>query len=101
MQTFDAASLNAIALKLTAAAEAGDWAYLAQLDAILLRGVAQLHGQSLSSAPLIGAWQAVQKAHVCAMQLCQQAKLSAGVQLRSLQDTQAAQQAYAWQEALA
>lgn len=99
MQTFDAAGLSAMALKLIAAADAGAWEQLAQLDTLLQRCAMQ--GQSVTDASVSAAWQAVHQAHSRAMAVCQQAKQEAGLQLRSLQDTQAAQQAYAWQEVLA
>lgn len=98
MPIFDAANLNAMATQMTTAADSGEWERLAQLDVLLQRWLSEAgaHDASLSAA-----WQSVARAHGHAMALCRNAQQEAAQQLCGLQDTQAAQQAYAWQEILA
>lgn len=98
MQTFDAASLNAMAQQLTAAADAGEWERLAQLDGMLQRWLRPMQAADATHAEV---WHKVAQAHARAIDKCRHAKHEAATQLQGLQDTQAAQQAYAWQEVLA
>lgn len=96
------ASLAAVAQQLRAAAAQQDWLRVAQLDQVLALWLREPQNMAnvASQREWRAAWQQVREAHAQAWLACQQAKAEAGAQLQQLQQSQEAQQAYAWQEVL-
>ena len=101
MPSSNAAGLQSMAQQLQMAAAGQDWLRVAQLDQLLGQWLqaGAVPAQSLSAEMQL-AWRQVQSAHDQALQACQRAKGHARVQLDQLQQSQEAQQAYAWQEVL-
>jgi hypothetical protein len=99
MPSFDLGRYASMAQQLVAAADAQDWARVAQLDALVCRWVNAADISNLS-APEQEAWMHIAHAHAHALQACQCAKQEAATQIQQLQHSQEAQKAYAWQEVL-
>lgn len=99
MPSFDAAHLHAMAQHVAMAAQSADWTRLGRLDTLIqrwLKDAALLKPQDADQP----AWQVLVQAHAQALQMCSQAREEAAAQLISLQHSQEAQKAYAWQEIL-
>lgn len=99
MPSFDAARLHAMAGQLVLVTRTADWERLGQLDLVIRRWIEEA---MLSTSQQVdrSAWQMLAKAHADALQACSHAREEAAIQLRSLQHSQEAQKAYAWQEIL-
>lgn len=99
MPSFDAARLQAMAQQVSLAAQSADWERLERLDAVMHRWL-QEAASSAAPTELQPAWLHLAQAHAQALQSCSQARAEAAAQLLSLQHSQEAQKAYAWQEIL-
>lgn len=99
MPSFDAAHLHAMAQQVTGATQAADWERLGQLDKAIRRWIQEAVVEGPQGAHR-SAWLTLAEVHAEALQACSQAREEAAIQLRSLQTSQEAQKAYAWQEIL-
>lgn len=99
MPSFDTAKLSVMANQLLQASEAQDWVRLQQLDGLLAHW-AQASQQDTVDVAQRQAWRTLLQAHAQALHKCRSAKQAVAVQLRSLNNSQEAQKAYAWQELL-
>lgn len=99
MPSFDTARLQAMTQQVSLAAQSADWESLGRLDAVIQRWL-QEAVSSVEPVEAQPAWQRLAQVHTQALELCSQARADAGTQLRSLQHSQEAQKAYAWQEVL-
>jgi hypothetical protein len=99
MPSFDAARYTQMTHQLHQAVQAQDWPRLGQLDALIQRWIEAAASTPVSDAEQ-AAWRQVAQAHAKALQACVVARQAASAQLQSLQNSQEAQKAYAWQEVL-
>ena len=99
MPSFDAAHLHAMAQQVIVVTQNADWERLAQLDMVIRRWIEGAVAADSQDAHR-SAWLALAQTHAEALQACTQAREEAAIQLRSLQTSQEAQKAYAWQEIL-
>lgn len=99
MPSFDPVRLYAMAQHVQVAVQAADWERLRQLDTLIHRW-AQESALAEQDGAQLQAWQALTQAHAQAFDACSAARQEAAAQLFSLQNSQEAQKAYAWQEIL-
>lgn len=99
MPSCDPARLYAMAQHVQIAAQTADWERLGQLDALIQRWAQEVALSEQDGAQL-QAWQALAQTHAQAFDACSAARQEAAAQLFSLQNSQEAQKAYAWQEIL-
>ena len=99
MPSFDTLKLCGMASQLLQASQAQDWVRLQQLDGLLSQWV-QASQHSTMDVAQRKAWRDLLQAHAQALHHCCIAKQAVAAQLRSLNNSQEAQKAYAWQELL-
>ena len=98
MPVFDTSTLQNWNAQIQTNAAAGQWDRVQQLDQLLAQWLQT--PSAFTSASMQLALRQVQQVHTAVMQQCAVAKQEVVAQLRLLEATQEAQQAYAWQEGL-